>query len=151
MKNKDTLLKLKKNKKYITYDSDGRSNGYLVPIYNINEGFFDKNKEPKQFYLTAIEPGKIKGPHLHYIRTGCFTCIKGHARFIVKKNNRYEVIYSGEDYDYTTVIIPTGTPAALQCIGDNEALVVNMPNPAWTPDMDDEYTDDFSDFDFSSS
>ena len=150
IKNKNISLKLKKNKKYVTYDSNKQPNGYLVPIYNINEEFFDKGKEPEQFYLTVIEPGKIKGPHLHYIRTGCFTCIKGNACFVVKKDNKYEVIYSGEDYEYTTVIIPAGTSAALQCIGDEQAFVVNMPNPAWTPDMDDEYTDDFSDFDFTS-
>ena len=68
--------------------------------------------------------------------------------FVIKKDNDYEVIFSGEDHDYTTVIIPTGTPAALQCIGDAEAFVVNMPSPAWTPDMDDEHSADFSDFDF---
>ena len=107
-KNKNISLKLKKIK-YVTYDSNKQPNGYLVPIYNINEEFFDKGKEPEQFYLTVIEPGKIKGPHLHYIRTGCFTCIKGNACFVVKKDNKYEVIYSGEDYEYTTVIIPAGT------------------------------------------
>ena len=141
-------LKTKKNKKYITKDSNDNSNGYLVPIYNINEKFFENGMEPEQFYLTVIEPGKIKGPHLHHIRTGCFTCIKGNARFIIKKDNEYEVIYSGEDHEYTSVIVPTGIPAALQCIGDKEAFVVNMPNPAWTPDMDDEYSANFNDFDF---
>ena len=59
-------------------------NGFLVPIYNFKDGFFNKGKEPQQVYLTVISPGKIKGPHLHHIRTGCFTCIKGDARFILK-------------------------------------------------------------------
>jgi hypothetical protein len=142
-------IKTKKSPKIVTNDSDGSSNGYLVPLYNINDNFFEKGKEPQQVYLTVIDSGKIKGPHLHYIRTGCFTCIKGNARFILKTEKGYEVFYSGEDYEYQSVIVPTGTPAALQNIGDVQAYVLNMPNPAWTPSMADEYSADFSDFDFS--
>lgn len=142
-------IKTKKSPKIVTNDSDGSSNGYLVPLYNINDNFFEKGKEPQQVYLTVIDSGKIKGPHLHYIRTGCFTCIRGNARFILKTEKGYEVFYSGEDYEYQSVIVPTGTPAALQNIGDVQAYVLNMPNPAWTPSMADEYSADFSDFDFS--
>lgn len=142
-------IKTKKSPRIVTKDSDGGSNGYLVPLYNINDKFFEVGHEPQQVYLTVIDCGKIKGPHLHYIRTGCFTCIKGNARFILKTENGYEVFYSGEDYEYQSVIVPTGTPAALQNIGNVEAFVLNMPNPAWTPSMADEYSADFSDFDFS--
>lgn len=142
------MLKTRKNSKYQTKGYDGEANGYLVPIYNINDNFFPAGEEPKQVYMTVISPGKFKGPHLHYVRTGCFTCIKGNARFILKTDNGYEIIFSGEDYDYTSVIVPTGVPAALQNIGSEDALILNMPQPAWTPEMNDEYTADFSDFDF---
>jgi hypothetical protein len=138
----------KTSKKIVTKNPDGSTNGYLVPLYNINDTFYPVGLEPKQVYLTAISPNTIKGPHLHHIRTGCFTCIKGNARFILKTAQGYQVFYSGEDYDYLSVIVPTGTPAALQNIGDEDALVLNMPSPAWTPTMADEYSADFSDFDF---
>lgn len=140
---------IKSNPKFITKDSTNTPNGYLVPIYNIHEGFFPPGKEPQQVYLTVIAPGEIKGPHLHFIRTGCFTCIKGNARFVLKTADGYQVVFSGEDHEYRTVIVPTGVPAALQNIGDGEAFVLNMPQPAWTPDMNDEHSADFSDFDFS--
>lgn len=142
-------FQVKSNPKFITKDSDNASNGFLVPLYNIHEGFFPPGKEPQQVYLTVISPHKIKGPHLHFIRTGCFTCIKGNARFVFKTENGYEVVFSGEAHEYRTVIVPTGTPAALQNIGDEDAYVLNMPNPAWTPDMNDEHGADFSDFDFN--
>jgi len=140
---------IKSNPKFITKDSENVPNGFLVPIYNIHEGFFPPGKEPQQVYLTVISPRQIKGPHLHFIRTGCFTCIKGNARFVLKTENGYEVVYSGEAHEYRTVIVPTGTPAALQNLGDEDAYVLNMPNPAWTPDMNDEHSADFSDFDFN--
>lgn len=139
----------KSSKKIQTKDKDGIVNGYLIPIYNIHDKFYPEGKIPEQVYLTVISPGSIKGPHLHFIRTGCFTCIKGNARFVVKMKSGYKVFYSGENYEYRSVIIPTGTPAALQNIGNEDAFVLNMPYPAWTPSMADEHSADFSDFDFS--
>jgi dTDP-4-dehydrorhamnose 3,5-epimerase len=138
----------KANKKFVTKDQDDQVNGFLVPIYNVHDGFFPVDMEPQQVYLTVISPRQIKGPHLHFIRTGCFTCIKGNARFVLKTEVGYEVFYSGEHYEYRSIIVPAGVPAALQNIGDDDAYVLNMPTPAWTPTMNDEHTDDFSDFDF---
>jgi dTDP-4-dehydrorhamnose 3,5-epimerase len=143
------ILKIKSNPKYITKDMYGHENGFLIPIYNIHDNFFDFDKQPQQVYLTVISPRQIKGPHLHFIRTGCFTCIKGNTRFVLKTAVGFEVVFSGEAHEYRTVIVPTGTPAALQNLGDDDAYVLNMPNPAWTQDMNDEHSADFSNFDFS--
>lgn len=142
-------LKIKTNSKFVTRDMLGQKNGFLVPIYNINDGFFEHGKEPQQVYLTVIEPRMMKGPHMHFVRTGCFTCIKGNARFILKTEFGYETILSGEDHEYRSVIVPTGVPAVLQNLGDDQAYVLNMPNPAWTPTMQDEYSANFDDFDFN--
>lgn len=139
----------KANKKFVTKDHQDQANGFLVPIYNIHDGFFSPGKEPQQVYLTVIGPHQVKGPHLHFIRTGCFTCIKGNARFVLKTVAGYQVFYSGEDHEFRSVIVPTGVPAALQNLGDEDAYVLNMPNPAWMPAMNDEHSADFSDFDFS--
>jgi dTDP-4-dehydrorhamnose 3,5-epimerase len=136
------------HKKFVTKGHDGEPNGYLVPIYNLNERFFDDGKEPQQVYLTTVQPGKVKGPHLHFIRTGFFTCIKGNVRVVLKLESGYEILYSGEDHDYLSIEVPTGVPAAVQCLGNEEAMMLNMPNPAWTPEMNDEHTADFSDFEF---
>lgn len=138
------------HRKFVTKDDNGEANGFLVPIYNINDKFFEEGKEPQQVYMTTVLPGKLKGPHLHYIRTGFFTCIKGNVRIILKVDGEYKIFFSGEDYEYNSIEVPTGIPAAVQCLGDEEAYMLNMPNPAWTPDMNDEHTANFSDFDFNS-
>ena len=138
------------HKKFTTRDEHGDVNGFLVPLYNIHDGFFAEGREPQQVYLTTILPGKLKGPHLHFIRTGFFTCIKGNVRVVLKTEQGFEVFFSGEDYEYTSIEVPTGVPAAVQCLGDEEAFLLNMPNPAWTPEMNDEHSADFSDFDFES-
>lgn len=143
-------LRTLRHPKIVTRDRNGVPNGYLVPIYNIHDEFFAPGHEPQQVYLTVVAPGAIKGPHLHHVRTGFFTCIKGNVRIVVKTDQGYEEFLSGEDHDYLSVEIPTGVPAAIQNLGDEDAFVLNMPNPAWTPDMSDEHTADFSDYDFGS-
>jgi len=142
-------IRTQTHKKFETKGEGGELNGFLVPIYNINEGFFIGGKEPQQVYMTSILPGTIKGPHLHFIRTGFFTCIKGNVRVVLKTGEGYQQFFSGEDHDYLSIEVPTGIPAAVQCIGNEEAFLLNMPNPAWTPDMNDEHSADFSDFDFT--
>ncbi|MBK8809916.1 MAG: WxcM-like domain-containing protein [Acidobacteria bacterium] len=135
--------------KFVTRDGDGEVNGFLVPLFNEHDGFFAEGKEPRQVYLTTVLPGKIKGPHLHFVRTGFFTCIKGNVRVVLRVDGDYVVFLSGESHEYRSIEIPTGVPAAVQCLGDEEALVLNMPNPAWTAEMNDEHSADFEDFDFN--
>jgi len=140
-------LKTMAHKKFVTFNNEQQSNGYLVPIYNIHDGFFTKGKEPQQVYLTVVSPGCIKGPHLHFIRTGYFTCIKGNVKIIVKIDGEYQEYLSGQDHEYLSIEIPTGVPAAIENIGNEDAFILNMPSPAWTPQMNDEHTADFSDYD----
>lgn len=129
-----------------TKNSSGETNGYLVPIYNVNDRFFAPSSEPQQVYLTVIAPREVKGPHLHYIRTGFFTCIKGNIKIVVKLPDGYQEFYSGEDHNYLSVEVPAGTPALLMNQCDSDAFVLNMPNPAWTPTMNDEHSADFGDY-----
>lgn len=139
-------IRTSKHPKFITRDHENNENGFLVPIFNIKENFFPIGEEPQQVYLTSVKPGTIKGPHLHFIRRGFFTCIKGNVRIILKSEGEYQEFFSGEEYEYLSVEIPTGVSAAVECIGDEESLILNMPFPSWDPEMNDEYTDDFSDF-----
>jgi hypothetical protein len=142
-------IRTQKHPKIVTKNEDNIPNGYLVPLYNIHDGFFLDGSEPKQVYLTVISPCEKKGPHLHYIRTGFFTCIKGNIKIVLKTSNGYEEYYSGESNDYLSVEVPTGTPALLVNMGEGEAFVLNMPSPAWTPAMNDEHNADFSDYVYS--
>ncbi len=142
-------IKTKENKKHMTKDKDDLINGFLIPIYNEKENFFKHGEEPKQVYLTVVAPGCIKGPHLHKIRKGFFTCVKGDVRIVLKINGSYVEYFSGDNYKFLSIEVPTNVPAAIQNIGKEDAYVLNMPSPAWDPNMDDEYTDDFADFDFT--
>jgi dTDP-4-dehydrorhamnose 3,5-epimerase-like enzyme len=124
-----------------TKGADGQPNGYVVPLWNIHE----HDWAPDQVYLTVVEPGCTKGPHLHRKRYGRFVCIQGNVEIIRRMYGRPETegIYfrewSGEDHEYALIPVPVGTPAAIINHGDTPALVINMPTPAWTKEDPDEW------------
>jgi dTDP-4-dehydrorhamnose 3,5-epimerase len=132
-------LRVQKHQKILSKNLNGNNNGFLIPIYNQHDGFVEKNNSPKQVYVTVCDVGEIKGPHLHKKRWGFFTCIQGNIRVIVKTEKGYEEYYSGEDYEFTTIEVPPGTPAAIQNIADKPSYVVNTPSPAWHVDDQDEH------------
>lgn len=132
-------LRVQKHPKIFTKNSKGDINGILIPIYNIHDGFITDVNNPKQVYLTMCNVGQIKGPHLHKKRWGYFTCIRGNIRIIVNIKNRYEEYFSGENYEFATIEIPPGIPAAIQNIADEPSYVINTPSPAWHIDDQDEH------------
>ena len=51
------------HKKFTTKGEDGEVNGFLVPLYNIHDGFFAEGKHPQQVYMTTILPGVSSRAH----------------------------------------------------------------------------------------
>jgi mannose-6-phosphate isomerase-like protein (cupin superfamily) len=89
-------------------------------------------------YVTSIAPRSRKGPHLHNVRTGRFACIIGEVRIQVRlKDGAHDgfMIKPGS----SLAVIPPGFPCALYNYGDTEALVINMPNPAWSKENPDDH------------
>jgi dTDP-4-dehydrorhamnose 3,5-epimerase-like enzyme len=103
----------------------------------------DPELRPEQVYLTAAIPHSRKGPHLHMKRRGVFICIQGNVRIVRKIDwgvtyEMHEEI-TGEDHDYARVVVPPGIETAIYNDGDEEALVLNMPAPAWSKEEPDEW------------
>jgi len=119
-----------------TQHTDGDPNGFLVPIYNIHENWY--SSRPAQVYLTVVLPGKCKGPHLHHMRNGAFTCVKGNVKIVIKDGDNYEEHLSGEDYGYATVFVPIGKPSMVVNVCGEEAYVLNMPFHAYRKEDNDE-------------
>ncbi|MCP4179641.1 MAG: cupin domain-containing protein [bacterium] len=144
-------IKSKKNSKFLTKNKDGKTNGFLITILNEHEKFLKKEQWPRQVYCTVAYPKETKGPHLHKKRWQLYTCIKGNIKIVIKNKNEYFEKYSGEDYDFSTIQVPAGTPSALVNIGDSNAYILNMPSPAWHIDDQDEWEVAFDDYNFSSN
>jgi mannose-6-phosphate isomerase-like protein (cupin superfamily) len=116
--------------------------------YNISD--FDHKYLPSDVvYVTVVSPGTVKGPYLHLKRWGVFTCIKGNVKIVIKTEDGYVELYSGEGHDFCSVQIPAGTPAAIQSLGDQDAYVLNLPSPAWHVDDQDDHPVSFDDYTFT--
>jgi dTDP-4-dehydrorhamnose 3,5-epimerase-like enzyme len=122
-------------KKITTYNPDGTSNGWLVPLWHT-----DSSIPVDQVYLTVISPGQSKGPHLHLHRSGMFTCIRGSVDIITRcPDGNYRHSLSGPDTDFRTVLVPKGFACQLVNLDpSNESYILNMPSPPWRADFPDE-------------
>ena len=87
-------------------------------------------------YVTAIAPGATKGPHLHKVRTGLFTCIVGEAHLIARLSDG---VYSRVSLVGQLVRVEPGIAAQLVNDTDSEAIIINMPSPSWQEHAPDEW------------
>ncbi len=128
------------HEKIITYDTANSKTGWLLPVFNVHDGVIAPEQHPQQVYLTVLQPGTTKGPHLHMRRWGLLTCIRGDVRIIIRdEEGSYRAYFSGESYMFTSVQVPSGCAAAIYNLGTGEAYVLNMPSPAWSKDDPDEH------------
>ena len=141
-------IREKMNSRIVTRGADGVENGFLIPIINAHERFVDDAQWPRQVYCTVVGPRQVKGPHLHKKRWGLFTCIKGDIKVVVRENDRYSEHFSGDNYEYRTIQVPAGIPAALVNIGHVDAYILNMPSPSWHPDDQDDWDVEFEGYDY---
>lgn len=141
-------FRVRPNRKIETRDRKGRPNGFLVPIYNVHDGFVPDERRPQQAYLTVVAPRSAKGPHLHERRWGLLTCIKGNVKIVLRTAEGYRELNSGEGHDFATIEVPAGTAMALVNDGDEDAYVLNLPSPAWTTEDPDDHAASFPDYEF---
>ena len=146
MKN-DTIRSVKLDK-YPTKDiRDGHVNGVLTVIWRDWDEILES--EPKMVYVSSVNPGEIKGPHLHTKRDSYFVCIRGKVVFIAKDNaGKYHEIESSEE-EPVLVQIPRNHASAHINITDKVATVLALANPAWRPGDDEMKDVSFDDYDLT--
>ena len=64
---------------------DNHANGKLTVIWRDWDKIIEY--QPKMAYISYVNSGEIKGPHIHTKRTSHFVCIQGKVVFIVKDDN----------------------------------------------------------------
>ena len=129
-------LKLEPAKKVLTYDAQGRQNGWLMELYKDKE-----TGQKTEAYLTAALPGAFKGYHLHRVRAARYVAVKGKMRIICyrRQNDKWkpeEFILSADQPQ--RLFIPKNVATGLENIGEEEAWLVNYPDPAYDPSLKDE-------------
>ena len=126
---------------------DNHVNGSLTVIWRNWDKILEI--EPKMVYVTTVNPGEIKGPHLHTKRDSYFVCIRGKVVFIAKDlSGKYHEIESSEEKPIL-IQIPHNHPSAHINITNEKATVLALANLAWRSDDDEMKNVTFDDFDWN--
>jgi dTDP-4-dehydrorhamnose 3,5-epimerase len=125
--------------------NDSHVNGELTVIWRD----WDKiiKNEPKMIYVSSVNPGEIKGPHMHTKRNSYFVCIHGKVIFILRDDKgKYLEIESSEE-NPVMVYVPKNIASAHINSSDNVSRVLAVADIAWRPndnEMDDISFDDYN-------
>lgn len=123
-------------KKVQTKDHSGEENGFLIELFK------DKETGRKtEVYLTAAIPGAFKGYHLHRVRAARYVCLKGKMRITTyeRVGDRWEKTVTDLDAaNPQRMFIPKDVATGLENTGDEEAWLVNYPDPPYDPSLVDE-------------
>lgn len=146
MKN-DTIRYIELEKHDTKDIKDGHINGSLTVIWRD----WDKviSIEPKMVYVSSVNPGEVKGPHLHTKRDSYFVCIRGKVAFIAKDlAGNYHEIESSEE-NPVLVQIPKNHPSAHINLTNRISTILTLATPAWRPDDDEMKNVSFDDYNWS--
>lgn len=124
--------------------SDQHVNGSLTVIWRDWDNII-KN-DLKMIYVSSINPGEVKGPHLHIKRNSYFVCIRGKVVFIIKDiHGKYHEIESRED-NPILVKVPKGCPSAHINLSDNVSSILALADIAWRPNDNEMLNVSFDDY-----
>ena len=133
--------------KHQTIDvQDSHVNGDLTVIWRD----WDKiiKNHPKMIYVNSINPGEVKGPHLHKNRTSYFYCIHGNVVFVIqdKDGNIHEVETDPEKP--VLVSVPNGIASAFVNPTNSIVRVLVLADIAWKPNDNEMVNVSFNNYDF---
>jgi len=127
--------------------TDKHENGKLTVIWRD----WDKilKFEPKMVYVSTVNIGEVKGPHLHTKRDSYFVCIKGKVVFIVKDEiGKYHEIESSENKP-VLVQIPKNIASAHINLHNDSSTILTLANPSWRPNDNEMENITFDDYDWN--
>ena len=134
--------------KYLTKDiHDSHTNGELTVVWRDWDNIIKKT--PKMVYLSSVNPGEIKGPHLHKNRTSYFSCIHGEAVFVIQdENGNFEEIEVDSE-NPVLICVPNGIASAHVNVGKEQSRVLVLADVAWRPNDNEMVNVEFSDYNFN--
>jgi dTDP-4-dehydrorhamnose 3,5-epimerase len=99
-------------------------------------------------YVTSVEPGEIKGPHLHTIRDSCFVCIRGKVVFIIQDSDGKYLEIESSEKDPVLIYVPANFSSAHINIVDETSTILTLANPAWKPNDNEMKNVSFDNYDW---
>ena len=134
--------------KHQTKDTtDSHINGELTIIWRD----WDKiiTNPPKMIYVNYINPGEIKGPHLHKNRTTYFSCIHGSIVLVIQDDDGKFHEVKADSERPTLISVRNGVAAAIVNPTDDISKVLVLADIAWKPNDNEMKNIDFENYDWN--
>ena len=123
------IIKLEKHDTKDIHDQ--HQNGSLTVVWRDWDKLLVNH--PKMVYVSSVNPGEVKGPHLHKKRISYFTCLHGKVIFILKNNDGSFSEIESSSENPILLKIPPGMPSAHINISDNVSRILVLADVAWKP------------------
>ena len=123
---------------------DEHVNGELTVVWRD----WDKivKNEPKMIYVSSVNPGERKGPHIHTKRNSYFVCTHGKVVFILRdEKDQYVEIESSAEKP-VMVFVPKNIASAHVNISDDVSRVLALADIAWRPNDNEMKNTLFADY-----
>jgi dTDP-4-dehydrorhamnose 3,5-epimerase len=141
----DEYFKIIDLEKHETKDNqDQHVNGSLTVVWRDWDNLIKNH--PKMVYVNSINPGEIKGPHIHKNRTTYFSCISGNVVLIIQDNDGKFHEVKADSEKSVLITVPNGIAAAMVNPTTKIAKVLVLADIAWRPndnEMEDVLFDNY--------
>ena len=134
--------------KHQTKDTiDSHINGELTIIWRDWDNII--TNPPKMIYVNYINPGEIKGPHLHKNRTTYFSCIHGSIVLVIQDDDGKIHEVKADSEKPTLISVRNGIAAAIVNPTDDISKVLVLADIAWKPNDNEMKNIDFENYDWN--
>ena len=145
MSNKNfTIWDLEKHQSRAVTDS--HINGELTVIWRDWDNLIKNH--PKMVYVNSVNPGEIKGPHIHKNRTTSFSCIHGNVVLVIQDNDGKFHEIKADSEKPTLISVRNGVAAAIVNPTTKIAKVLVLADIAWRPNDNEMKDVSFDDYDW---
>ena len=104
--------------------------------------------EPKMAYVSIVNKGERKGPHLHKKRNSYFYCIDGSVIFILRDNSGNFIEIESNPENRKMVFVPSGMASAHVNISEKPSQVLALADIAWKPNDNEMINVKFDEYDW---
>ena len=144
----DECFKIIDLEKHETKDNqDQHINGSLTVVWRDWDNII--NDELKMIYVSSLNPGEIKGTHLHTNRNSYVVCIHGEVIFIIqKKSGEYQEVRVKAEMP-VLIFIAKNVPVAHINVSDTASRVLALADLSWKPNDNEMKNTLFNDYDWN--
>ena len=117
--------------------------GWLMECMRPGWGIFERFG---QAYVTTVFPGVVKAWHYHERQKDNFVCIRGNIKLVISPDGKeFKEYFLGED-NPMIVQIPENWWHGFMCLGNEMAIILNMPTNTFDYNEPDEIRKDWDGF-----